>query len=146
MKALVSRFMRAFVTGVSFAALHACVDTSPIDYHAPATPDAGPQDAAPINSDAARVVECKQCVVDDACSAEYDKCTADPKCGVFMRCLLDAYCVNIKPDLSQIPPCLVSCGLEAGINSSEDPAIPVFRGVLFCIEDHCGGPCGNPNN
>ena len=142
MKSVFSLLVRMLPISASFAALQACVDTSPIDYHAPIAEDAGPRDAAPVNSDAARVVECRQCVARDSCRTEYDKCAADAKCKVFIQCLLDSYCVNIPPDLSQLPPCLVTCGLQADIKSSEDSAIVLFRPVLFCIEAHCSAPCG----
>lgn len=125
-------------------ALAACVDTSPIDYHAPVMHDAGVADAAKVNSDAARVSECKQCVIQDSCSAEYQKCAADSRCAAFYDCLLDSYCVNFPSDLSKLPPCLTTCGAKANIFSSDDPVVPLFRSVLFCTEDNCVQPCDIP--
>jgi hypothetical protein len=125
-------------------ALHACVDTSPIDYHAAAVMDGGIADAASINSDAARVAECKQCVTHDSCSTEYGKCEADSRCAAWYDCLLDSYCVNFPSDLSKLPPCLTACAVKAMVFSSDDPIIPLFRGVLFCTEDKCVEPCDIP--
>jgi hypothetical protein len=144
MKNVLAPLVRVLALSAAFAAFEACVDTSPIDYHAPPTIDAGPVDAAPPSSDAARVSECRQCATKDACSADYAKCTAYPKCEVFMQCLLDAYCVNFPGDLSQLPPCLLTCGITAGIKSADDPAIAPFRPLLFCIEDNCKAPCDIP--
>jgi len=128
----------------AFWAVPACVDTSPIDYHAPAVKDAGVADATPVSSDAGRVAECKQCVIHDSCSTEYGKCAADSRCAEWYDCLLDSYCVNFPSDLSKLPPCLTTCAAKAMIFSSDDPIIDLFRGALFCTEDKCVDPCGIP--
>jgi len=141
-KTILAPLVRVLLICACFVTVEACVDTSPIDYHAPSTQDAGPSDAAPVSADAARVVECRQCVTKDACTAEYTKCTADPRCEAFMGCLLDAYCLNFPSDLTQLPACLVTCGVQTGIKSGDDPVIALFRPVLFCAQDHCAMPCG----
>lgn len=130
------------VFSASFLALPACVDTSPIDYHAPTTNDAGVVDAAPVSSDAAPIAECKQCVMQGGCTAEYEKCAANPRCGAFFGCLLDSYCLNIPSDLSKLPPCLTVCGMKANIFSSDDPVVPLYVAALYCTEDKCKDPCG----
>jgi hypothetical protein len=127
----------------SILSLQACIDTSPIDYRGPSMRDAGPADAASLSADASRVAECKQCVLVDSCKTDYDKCAANTKCAAFIQCLLDAYCVDFSNDLSQLPPCLLTCGPQSGIMSSEDPAIPLFRPVLFCIQDTCSAHCSS---
>ncbi len=127
----------------SFWALPACVDTSPIDYHAAATNDAGVADSAPVSSDAAHLADCRQCITSqDGCSAEYEKCAANPRCATFFGCLLDSYCLNIPSDLSKLPPCLTVCGTKANLFSSDDPLVPLYVAVLYCTEDKCKDPCG----
>jgi hypothetical protein len=145
MKNALRSLTSVLVVSAAFCAAPACVDTSPIDYHAPATEDAGIADAASASSDAARVAECRKCVVDNECTSTYDKCAADPRCKVFYDCLLDNYCVNFPGDLSKLPPCLISCGSKASILSSDDPVVDLFRGVLFCTEDKCVEPCDIPS-
>ena len=140
----VLRPLCVLAVSVAFMALHACVDTSPVDYHAPAAKDAGVRDAAPASSDASKVAECRQCVDTDSCKVEYDKCAADSRCGALIGCLLDAYCVNFPADLSMLPPCLLTCGTKANIFSSDDPVVDTFRAVLFCTEAKCVEPCDIP--
>lgn len=134
--------LASFVLSASFWALPGCVDTSPVDYHAPATTDAGVVDAAPVSSDAASVAECRQCIVQDSCSADYEKCAANPRCATFFGCLLDSYCLNVPSDLSKLPPCLTVCGTKANLFSSDDPVVPLYVGLLYCTEDKCKDPCG----
>jgi hypothetical protein len=146
MKKVLAPLVRVLVVcaPLAFAAFPACVDTSPIDYHASSARDAGPEDAASGSSDASRVTDCRDCVTKETCAADYAKCAADPRCEKFMSCLLDTYCVNFPGDLSQLPPCLTTCGLQAEIKSAVDPVITLFRPVLFCTQDRCGAPCGLP--
>lgn len=136
--------LRLFAVPACLAVPAACVDTSPIDYHAPPTKDAGAADAPMINSDAARVAECRACVAVDSCKADYDRCAADMRCEIWIDCLLDSFCVNIPSDLSKIPPCLTTCAVKAQIFSSDDPAVKLFRPVIFCSEDKCVQPCDIP--
>jgi len=142
MKHVLTPLLRVLAFAAAASELSACVDTSPVDYHAPIVADAGVADAAPVNSDASRIAECRRCVTDDSCKAEWGKCTAEPRCEAFVGCLLDNYCVNFSSDPSMLPPCLTTCVAKAMIFSSDDPVVNLFRDVRDCTTSKCSDPCG----
>src|ERR1041385_1687893 len=135
-----SRMLQLLAAPALISALSSCVDTSPIDYHAPPTPDAGPADAA-STMDGALAAECRSCVTDQ-CKTQYDSCTTNPTCTIFTDCMIDTYCLNLSNNLANLPPCVAACGDKAKLKSSEDPASTAFALVLFCAQDHCSDPCG----
>jgi hypothetical protein len=144
MKAFARRSIRRIACAVlPLAALHACVDTSPIDYHEPRPADAG-SDGAASGVDPALVAQCRACVTKGACSAAYAECGATPACEAFTGCLLDVYCMNFKlGDLSTLPQCLYTCGAKVGLTSASDPAVRPYIPVIICAEDPttCGSVC-----
>jgi hypothetical protein len=142
MKNVLTPLLRVLAFAAAASELSACVDTSPVDYHAPIVMDAGVADAALVNSDASRVAECRQCVTEDSCKAEWSKCTAEPRCEAFVGCLLDSYCMSFSSDLSMLPPCLLTCGAKAMLFSSDDPVVNLFRDVRECTTKKCAAPCG----
>jgi hypothetical protein len=128
------------------ACLLGCVDTSPIVYTAPA--DAGGSDAA-ASTDGALIAECRKCMTTGACKDVTDACTKDSKCNIMEQCLLDDYCLNFSViDISNLPPCLSSCGHEAQITGVSDPSNQLITPVLLCAQSatQCGSACDPPHD
>jgi hypothetical protein len=124
----------------------ACVDTSPVAYTPPA--DAAVADAAPT-TDGALVAECRKCMTTGPCKAATDACMQDSKCNIMEQCLLDDYCLNFTViDISNLPPCLQSCGNKALITGVNDPANQVITPVLICAQSatQCGSACDPPHD
>jgi hypothetical protein len=123
------------------ACLLACVDTSPIAYTPPA--DAGVMDAS-ASADGALIADCRKCMTTGACKDATDACTKDSKCNIMEQCLLDDYCLNFSViDISNLPPCLQSCGNKAQITGVSDPSNQLVTPVLLCAQSatQCGSVC-----
>jgi hypothetical protein len=125
----------------------ACVDTTPIDYVAPAAADGGAEagDAGSrVQDDAGLVDACKACITQGACKTTYDACNQNAKCAANLGCDLDKYCLNYSTaSVTDLPPCVFECSLGAGIVSQSDPSIDVFLPVLLCAQSTtgCGAVC-----
>jgi hypothetical protein len=140
---------RALACAVAAAGLlAACVDTSPIDYVAPADSGAGDAGDGGLSPDVAALVPaCRQCITAGACASSAAACMNDPRCEKFLQCLIDAYCLNYSlADLANPAACLTSCSAAAGITSQSDPALSSFIPVFVCAQSAgmCGAECDVP--
>jgi hypothetical protein len=129
------------IAGLSLVMLAACVDTSPIDYVAP---DSGASAEGGSGADAGLVAACRECITQGACESSYKGCIANEKCETEVNCMLDAYCFNWSiEDTADLPACVTSCAIEAGVTGQSDPEVSYFVPLLFCAQDmgSCGAVC-----
>jgi hypothetical protein len=119
----------------------ACVDTSPVDYTAPALVSL---DAGPVGVDPALVAACKACTATGACSAQFAGCLADPRSAAMAHCIVDSYCLSWPPaDIGHLPPCIFACANKGGISSQSDPAIVPVVPLIICAQDRTATGCGD---
>jgi hypothetical protein len=135
-----------WLPATALACLLACVDTSPVAYTPPA--EAGLSEAAAA-AEGALVAECRKCLTTGPCKAATDACTQDTKCKIMEECLIDAYCLNFTViDISNLPPCLQTCGNVAMITGVSDPSNAVVTPVLICAQSatQCASACDPPHD
>lgn len=153
----------ALVAGVA-----ACLDLTPITYEAPATDAMVPTvdvavelpvtgDGAPSQDGGGDVRDaaapevympptCVGCLntPDDAappgCDSELALCRANPKCAATYTCALATGCFQ-QPTFRDIINCGLPCAEEAGIMSTNDPAVTLIYNIAVCAQCNCNGPC-----
>jgi hypothetical protein len=151
------------------AAAAACLDLTPTVYEAP-TPDAMPPKAdvavdVPMGSDTAPPGDgsssdvrdaaapevympptCVGCLntPDDAappgCGTEITACLANSKCAATYACALAAGCFQ-QATFRDIVQCGIPCAEDAGIMSTNDPAVTLIYNIALCAQCSCNGPC-----
>lgn len=143
------------------AALAACLDLTPLIYEA-APPETGPppsSDAgldvvdlgdAAVDGDAFVDVDnrppCVRCITtpDDAsspgCADEIAACRASPVCDQIYLCALANHCFE-QPSFRDLVNCGLPCAAEAGVVSSQDPALLLVYNVAVCAQANCNAPC-----
>jgi hypothetical protein len=125
-------------------AAQGCVDTSAVDYFAPIVDGGTTLRDAAIQGEGGLVAACTACVTSPACSAEYGACVADETCKKVVDCLLELYCMNFDvTNLANLKPCVLECGVRAGVLSAEDPSILLSAPLILCAKDptKCGHVC-----
>jgi hypothetical protein len=128
----------------AFAA--ACVDLSPLPYEGP---EGGVQDGSTadvvfdVSSADAPIDACRQCLK-IGCKSEETACEQNAKCSVFALCATATGCWGASlTDLTNLPACLIQCGMSAGVTSQADPAGALISPLLNCAQDPnvCAGAC-----
>jgi hypothetical protein len=147
----------------------ACLDLTPIVYEAPSTKDAqapmpdvtvgeaGPVDGsvrdATFDGDVLIVPEvfvpptCPDCLnwPDDAappgCAAEIAECMTNPKCAATYACCVANGCF-LTGSFKGIVNCGLPCAEDAGIVTSNDPAVMLIDNIAVCASCNCNTICG----
>jgi hypothetical protein len=127
------------LVGAAFL-LPQCVDTTPLDYHAPPTPDATVPDGSGLDNDAD--TPCRECLTDDKgpCASILTDCQKLEKCPKTVECLLDLNCFDLAALQDRITcglPCLTANGVLAG----SDPATQVLAQLNVCAVNSCSSVC-----
>lgn len=154
----------ALVAGVA-----ACLDLTPITYEAPATdammPTLDVEVESPVTGDGAPLPQdgggdardaaapdvyvpptCVGCLntPDDAahpgCGSELASCLANSKCAATYACALATGCFQ-QPTFRDIVNCGIPCAEDAGIMSTNDPAVTLIYNIAVCAQCSCNGPC-----
>jgi hypothetical protein len=131
----------------------ACVDLSPLDY-VDVPPEAGVADAASCgdSSPDAATAPCDECFTSTpSCASSYTACQNDTSCGEFERCMSTTACWSSNlSNLANLPPCLTSCALKAGVGSQNSPTSVLISPLFACAQDpaRCEkactqGPCSH---
>jgi len=129
----------ALVVAVACTArLAACVDTTPLPYHAPSR-DA---DAGGPTIDASIRSACRACVLSGDPTCEYSACTADERCVAFSDCLFELGCFS-HPELQDRIACGQPCFEQVGIQTNDDPALVLTLPINGCTSPSnvCGEVC-----
>lgn len=149
------------------AAAAACLDLTPTVYEAPArdamppTLDVGidvpvasdvapPEGGGDVRDAAAPEVyvppTCVGCLgtPDDAappgCGTELALCLANSECAATYACAVATGCFQ-QPTFRAIVQCGIPCAEEAGIMSTNDPAVTLIYNIAVCAQCSCNGPC-----
>lgn len=157
----------ACAAGSAIVAAAACLDLTPTVYEAPApeamppTIDAAmdvpmasdtspPEDGGDVRDAAAHDVyvppTCVGCLgtPDDAaapgCGSELALCLANTECAATYACAVATGCFQ-QPSFRAIVQCGIPCAEEAGIMSTNDPAVTLIYNIACCATIRCVGTC-----
>ncbi len=157
----------ACAAGSAIIGAAACLDLTPVLYEAPGH-DAMPPTIdvaadAPMSSDTALPGDsgdvrdaaapevympptCVGCLgtPDDAappgCGTELALCLANTECAATYACAVAAGCFQ-QPSFRAIVQCGIPCAEDAGIMSTNDPAVTLIYNIAVCAQCSCNGPC-----
>jgi hypothetical protein len=133
------RTLRAVASVLTSAVLAAaCLDLSPLPYEGRegGVLDGSLGDVAldAIGGDASGGA-CAECLKTSCKSAE-TACEQSPECTKFAACVSATQCWGASlTDLTNLPPCLLQCGMSAGVTSQADPASALIGPLLICAQD-----------
>jgi hypothetical protein len=130
---------------VSAAFAGACLDLSPVPYEGPegGVFDGSVADVVFDVSADAPAGACTQCLR-TGCKAAETACEQNTKCSKFAACMSAMLCWGSSlTDLTNLTPCLTTCGVSAGLTSQADPASALITPVLACAHDPtvCASAC-----
>jgi hypothetical protein len=130
---------------VSAAFTGACLDLSPLPYQGPegGVFDGSVADVVFDVSPDAPGGACAQCLR-SGCKAAETACEQNTKCSKFAACMSVMLCWGSSlTDLTNLSPCLATCGVSAGLTSQADPASALITPLLACAQDPkvCASVC-----